>query len=396
MADFLSMDNILTGDEAASLFLDDNVVEEKKETSSAESEEKETKKEQDTTEDTTEVNPETLFEEEEPESVGSEENKKNNKEQEKDTNSEEDGASPKTNFYSSIASALKEEGIFPDLDDKDVEDVKEAEDFRDLIEKQIRAGLDEVQKRVVDALNNGVEPNVIKQYEGTLNYLNKISDEMINDESERGEQLRRQLLQQDFMNRGYSQERAAKMTEKLFASGEDIEEAKQALQGNKDFFQQRYDAILDEARENEEANKKAMKKQAEQLKADILNKEKVFGDIVIDKATRQKVYDNISKPIYKDPETGEYLTAIQKYKLNNENDFIKNVGLLFTLTDGFTNIDKLVSPKAKKEVKSKLKELEHTLNNTARTNSGTLDFVGAGNGRTSKSLFDQGFAIDIN
>lgn len=114
----------------------------------------------------------------------------------------------------------------------------------------------------------------------------------------------------------------------------------------------------------------------------------MFGDVVIDKATRQKVYDNISKPIYKDPETGEYYTAIQKYRLNNENDFIKNVGLLFTLTDGFTNIDKLVSPKAKKEVKSKLKELEHTLNNTARTNSGTLDFVGAGNGRTSKSLFD--------
>lgn len=259
MADFLSMDNILTGDEAANLFLDD-VVEDKKETPPAEQKEE---KEQETTEDTTEVNPENLFEEEEPESVGSEEDKENNKEQEKDTASKEDGASPKTNFYSSIASALKEEGIFPDLDDKEVEDVKEAEDFRDLIDKQIRAGLDEMQKRVVDALNNGVEPNVIKQYEGTLKYLNTISDEMINDEGERGEQLRRQLLQQDFMNRGYSQERAVKMTEKLFASGEDIEEAKQALQGNKDFFQQKYDAILDEARENEEKNKKAMKKQAE-------------------------------------------------------------------------------------------------------------------------------------
>jgi hypothetical protein len=115
---------------------------------------------------------------------------------------------------------------------------------------------------------------------------------------------------------------------------------------------------------------------------------KVFGDISIDKATRQKVYDNISKPIYKDPETGEYYTAVQKYRLENENNFIKNVGLLFTLTDGFTNLDKLVSPKAKKEVKSKLKELQHTLSNTQRTNDGNLDFVGAGSGRKSGSLFD--------
>ena len=390
MADFLSMDNILTGDEAASLFTDDSI----EETQTPPESEEQKGNEEKNNEDTTEVNPDNLFDDE-PESVGSEENKKN-KEQEKDTDSKEDGVSPKTNFYSSIASALKEEGIFPDLDEKEVEDVVEAEDFRDLIQKQIEAGLDEVQKRINDALNNGVQPNVIRQYENTLSYLNKITDEMINDETERGVQLRKQLLQQDFMNRGYSQERAVKMTEKLFASGEDIEEAKQALQGNKEFFQGKYDDILIEAKENEEKEKKAIKKQAEQLKADILNKEKVFGDITIDKATRQKVYDNISKPIYKDPETGEYFTAIQKYRLEHENDFIKNVGLLFTLTDGFTNIDKLVSPKAKKEVKSKLKELEHTLNNTARTSGGTLDFVGAGSGRSSKSLFDQGFAIDIN
>ena len=393
MVEFLSMDNILTGDEAASLFTDEDTQETQTTPPSEKKEEKETKETKE--EDTTEVNPDNLFDEE-PESVGSEENKETNKEQEKDTTSEEDGTSPKTNFYSSIASALKEEGIFPDLDDKEVEEVVEAEDFRDLVKKQIEAGLDEVQKRINDALNNGVEPNVIRQYEGTLNYLNQITDEMINEEGDNGEALRRKLLQQDFMNRGYSQERAIKMTEKLFASGEDIEEAKQALQGNKDFFQGKYDEILNKAREDEEKNRRAMQKQAEQLKKDILSNEKIFGDISIDKATRQKVYDNISKPVYKDPETGEYYTAVQKYRLENENDFIKNVGLLFTLTDGFTNLDKLVSPKAKKEVKSKLKELQHTLSNTQRTNDGNLDFVGAGSGRKSGSLFDQGFAIDIH
>lgn len=190
------------------------------------------------------------------------------------------------------------------------------------------------------------------------------------------------------MNRGYSQERAIKMTEKLFASGEDIEEAKQALQGNKDFFGNKYNEILEDAKKKDEEERKAAKKQAEQLKKDILSGDKIFGEVEIDKATRQKVYDNIAKPVYKNQETGEYLTAIQKYKLENENDFIKNVGLLFTLTDGFTNLDKLVSPSAKKQVKKKLQELEHTLNNTARNSGGTLKFVGSGNETAGKSIFD--------
>ncbi|MCI5628658.1 MAG: hypothetical protein MR346_03395 [Clostridium sp.] len=174
------------------------------------------------------------------------------------------------------------------------------------------------------------------------------------------------------MNRGYSAERAIKMTEKLFASGDDIEEATQALEGNKEYFGKKYNEILDNAKKENEQAKKDLKKQEEALKKDILSSDKVFGSIELDKSTRQKVYDNVTKPVYKDPETGNYYTAIQKYKKDNENEFIKNVGLLYTLTNGFKNIDSLIKPQTKKEVKSRLKELEHTLNNTARNSNGTL------------------------
>ncbi len=52
--------------------------------------------------------------------------------------------------------------------------------------------------------------------------------------------------------------------------------------------------------------------------------------------------------------------------MENRTDFLKNIGLLFTLTDGFKNLDGLVKGKVKKEVNKGLRELEHTLNNTAR------------------------------
>ena len=48
---------------------------------------------------------------------------------------------------------------------------------------------------------------------------------------------------------------------------------------------------------------------------------------------------------------------------------------MFTLTDGFTNLDKLVKPTAKKQVKQSLRELEHTINTTRRNTDGSLNFI---------------------
>lgn len=396
MEDFLTMDNILTEDEAATLFGVDTGVTVEEPDNNAGEDEKNNSDNKDNTAEIQEENPfatEDVEEElDKSESVGSEGKGK------EDTNSDDDSGVPSnSNFYASITSALKEEGIFPDLDEETINNVVEAEDFRDLIQKQIEAGLEETQKRIYDALNAGLEPSAIRQYENTLGYLNSITEEQINDESENGENLRRRLLQQDFMNRGYTQERAVKMTEKLFATGEDIEEAKQALLGNKEYFGSKYQEALDAAKAEQTRIKKQYEVQAEKLKKDILTGDKVFGDITIDKATRQKIYDNISKPVYKDKQTGKYYTALQKYKLENESDFLKNVGLLYTLTEGFTNLDKLVQPSAKKEVKKKLKELEHTLNNTARSNSGVLKYVGSGDSsnNSGKSFLDRGFVLDI-
>ena len=174
-------------------------------------------------------------------------------------------------------------------------------------------------------------------------------------------------------------------------AGTDIDDAKEALKSNKEFFKNSYDKLVQDAKNEEAEALKERKNRAEQLKKSILEERQVFGDLEIDKATRQKIYDNISKPIYKDPETGQYLTAIQKYEAENSTDFIKKVGLLFTLTDGFKNLDKLVKGKVNKEVKKGLADLEHTLNNTSRTSGGSIRFAG---GDDTESAF-RGFTLDI-
>lgn len=382
----LSLDNILTGDEIENLFVDDESSQDSTPENvdiENETKPKEGKKEKEKEKETTEVNVNSLFTDK-PESVGS-----GDIEEREDTNSDKGGTSPK--FYSSIAKAFAEEGIFPDLDEETISKVSTPEDFRDLVEKQIKAGFDERQRRIDEALGVGVEPDTIRQYEGTLNYLDSISEDAITSETDDGERLRKQLIYQDFINRGYSKERASKEVQKSLNGGTDIEDAKEALKGNKDYFKSRYDEIVEDVRKEEEAEIKRQKEQAEKLKTSILNDKKVFGDIEIDKATRQKVYDSIAKPIYKDPDTGEVFTAIQKYEKENRLDFLKNLGLIFTLTNGFKSLDGLVKGKVRKEVNKGFRELENTLNNTARTSDGNLNYT---SGVDSESFIGKGWTID--
>lgn len=383
MEEELSLDNILGAEEIENLFVEDENTQDTPPENGDPSDEGKEK------EETTEVNVDTLFTEK-PESVGS---GKENTEEKEDTTPKGDGTSPK-NFYSSIAKALKEEGIFPDLDDEGLSKVKNPEDFRDLIDQQIKAGLDERQKRIDEALNAGVEPTEIRKYENTINFLGSIKEENISDEGDKGEKLRKDLIYQDFINRGYSKERAAREVQKSFNAGTDIDDAKEALKSNIDFFKDKYDELINDAKSEAEQEEKKNKEQAEKLKSSILNDKDVFGDLSIDKSTRQKIYDNIAKPVYKDPETGEYFTAIQKYEMENRTDFLKNIGLLFTLTDGFKNLDGLVKGKVKKEVKKGLRELEHTLNNTARTSDGNLKFV-SGVDEDPESFIGKGWNLDV-
>ena len=387
MEEELSMDNILSADEIEGLFEDQEIQDTQPEENEENPDENQENNNEET-EETTEVT--TEDESEKPEGVGSEDNI----EEQEDTTSNKSGSSPKNNFYSSIAKAFAEEGIFPDLDDESASKIKTPEEFRDLIEDRIKSELDERQKRVDEALNAGVEPSDIRKYENTISYLDSIKDETITSENEEGEKLRKQLIYQDFVNRGYSQERATREVKKSFDAGTDIEDAKEALKSNLEFFQGQYDNLIEEAKAEEEKEIKQRKEQAEKLKKSILEDKEVFGELSIDKKTRQKIFDNISKPIYKDPNTGQIFTALQKYEMENRTDFLKNVSLVFTLTDGFKNLDGLIKGKVKKEVKKGIRELENVLNNTARTSDGNLRFV-SNVEDDPESFIGQGWTLDV-
>lgn len=392
----LSFDNILGEQEIETLFTDpeDNDVQEEhketeeEETDTPDSDDKKQKEKDNTTEV---VDPEDLFEDKAPESVGS--GKDNEGKEDTAPDNDADGTSP-NNFYSSIANACAVDGIFPNLDDETIKKAVDAESFSNLIEAEINARFDEKQKRISQALENGVEPNDIKKYESTLNYINTITDAAIAEESEKGEQLRYNLIYQDFINKGMTPDKAKKFADRTVDAGTDVEDAKEALLSNKEFFSNAYNKMLQDAQQKADEEKAEREKNAKELEKTLMKDKQLFGDMEISNDIRKKAFDSVSKPVYKDPETGDYMTAIQKYESEHRADFLKYTGLIFAMTNGFKDFDSFAKGKVKKEVKKGLRELEQTLNNTRRNNDGSLRMV-TNQKDDPNSFISKGMKLDL-
>ena len=221
------------------------------------------------------------------------------------------GSSPKLTHSSAYLKALKDDGVLPDLTDEFIQEATTPEKFAEAIELQVKARMDERQKRIDEALAVNVQIDDIKRYENAITYLDGIEEDALIDESDESENLRKQIIYQDYINKGFKPEREQKEVNKSFNAGTDIEDAKLALESNKEYFKEEYDELIEKNKLKVKQEKLERDKQVSEFKKKILETEDPFG-IKVDKATRQKVLDNIVKPVHKDSD-GKLLTSLQKY-----------------------------------------------------------------------------------
>ena len=323
-----------------------------------------------------------------PESVG-----KENDEVEDDAAPEQgEGSSPEM-FYPSIANALKKDGIFPDFTDEEINNTKSPEDFAELFEKAITARLDERQKRIDAALGNGVAPDTVKMYEQTIQYLDSINAEALAAEGEEGENLRKQIIYNDLINRGYTQERANREIEKSFNAGTDVDDAKDALAALTKFYKDGYDTIQSESKAKAEEYKNKQKQEAEKFHKLMLEDEVKLGDSVLDKKTCQRAFDAVNKPVYKDPETGKLLTAVQQFQKEQPLEFLKQLGLWYALTNGGKNLEGLVQKQLRAEKNKGVRELERKINTSVFNEDGSIRYAGSSEDKGGDPLLSDGWKI---
>lgn len=334
------------------------------------------------------ANAEDIFGEDDPESVGDDDNK-----EEGEAKPQGEGSSPSgENLYSSFAQALKGDGLFQFLDDEAVGKIEDADSFREALENEVDARLDEQTRRYKEALESGMQPEVIVQYQNTIQRLESITDEQIDDESEQGANLRRTLLFRDFINRGFSEERAKRQVERIMSSGTDKDDAKDALESIKDYFKGKYQEQLDLKKQEAEAERQKVKKEAEDFKKAVLEKDKLFEDIPVDKPTRKKAYEAMTR-VVKTTDDGEQLTAVQLYADEHPVEFRTALGIVWALTDGFTKMGNLLQKSVNKKVNKNLQEIESRLRNQGHQGGSFRFSEGEDGGRSTNNY--KGFRIDI-
>ena len=378
----LSFDNIEFGSEET-LFDDISMV------TASDGDDAEGQKDQNTSKknNITEPNVNTLFNDS-AESVGEEDNQE---EEDDESVSTEENRTAKT-FYSSIASALVDDGVLSSIDKTSLKDVKDAESFAELLKKEIEGRFTEEQQRVRTALDAGIEPTEISKYEKTLEFLNNINEDNIGEESDEAELRRKQLIYQDYINKGFSSEKAVKEVEKSINAGTDIDDALDALEGNKTYYTKQDNDLIKAEQTKKQTENESLKTQVEGLRKAILETEEPFSGYKLDKGTRELVFKIVSEPNTKGKD-GKLYTALQQFQNDKPTEFLHKVGLLYHLTDGFTKIDKLVKAKVKQEKLSSLKDLEHGLANS-RVSGGSPVFASGVSSENDSETY-HGLALDL-
>lgn len=330
-----------------------------------------------------------LFGGQSSESVGSGDN---NGENGGPSNQNGEGNSLQTNVISSFAKAMREDGYLQNLKEDDISGITDAHSMAEAIEKEVQARLTAEQLRIKQALDGGAKADEISQYHTAIENLNNISEEVVMADTEQSKNLRMNLIYRDYLNKDISSEKAKQLTLRSVEAGTDKEDAKDALQANKEYFQKKYDDLLKSAEEKQNADKKSLEKQAKELKTALLDSEEVFKGFKMDTQTRQKAYDAVTKPVFK-TQDGRQLTAIQKFAEEHPVEFRKALGAYFVLTNGFQGIGDLLNKEVRKQVRSHLNSFDEKLH--SRPSGGSMSYMeGDRGGAGGESLLDGGWLLD--
>jgi len=270
----------------------------------------------------------------------------------------------------SLASSLFEEGVLASLTKEEVEKIKSGEDLIEAIKKQVKenefADLTEEEKDYLDAIRKGVPLEEYIKSKETYSSYESIEDEDL--ESEENKNLRFQLIKNSFLLKGIDEVKAEKLTKRAFDIGEDVEDAKTALDELKKYEK---DNIENLKKEKQAEREKLIKQQAEEFNTirNLVNTtEEVIPGFKIDENSKKAVERLITKPFTKD-KNGNQVNEVIGKMIEDKNYFVK-LHYIHHLTEGFTKFDKFVNKaktQAVKTLEEKLK-LQDTRINSSKQN----------------------------
>jgi len=303
----------------------------------------------------------------------------------------------KSGTFNILAQDLIKSGILSAPEEGEELDIKDADSFRDLIEKDKvkgaqeifdnwKSGLNAKQQKFLDLIDSDIESSVAMSIADKLDFYNNLTDDKLEDETQA-----EKVLRDSYAEQGVD----SKLIDTLVQRSKDlstlVEDAKAAkpillskLEAKETLEKQK---VADAAKTNNTNRENYWKK----VREDITTAKEVFPGIAGNDKIKSALYDIISKPVAVNA-NGQPVNAIQKLQIEHPNEVNKILAYLVHT--------KVLGTDAKGQFKSDLNmfkksletkivsDLEKQLNLQERTKGGNpSDFQGSDK-VTEESLFE--------
>lgn len=292
-----------------------------------------------------------------PESVANQSKDKNQVQAGKTDDGDEgsDSSSPKLNeteqLYSNLAAEFKAKGVLPELD---VKTIKSMQDLQDAINSKIDSGLTDRQKMIEDAQKSGAPVNEISEKLDTIAQLKSVTPEFIKDE--KNIEFRRHAIVQDFIGKGYGDERSKTMAQRSIDAGTDIEDAEFALESVIKAEEFSVQTIVDAAKAKDV-------KSLSDLKSYISSTPEVIPGIQFSDSQKDELYNQITTDL------GNSDNAFMQAQKADPTGSRVKLEALFYLTKGLTDFS-VFGQKAESKISN---NIENLIRGANFTQEGTVD-----------------------
>lgn len=293
---------------------------------------------------------------EDPEEVVLDKDPDEIKEEVKDDDIDDPSSNP--NLFKSLATLLKEKSLISS-DDLDVTDEDSfVELFKKEIERNEYSDLSDYQKEYLKNIREGIPHEKAVRDITQLDQLNTISEDILEEDVE----LRKRVIFQDFVNRGYSEEKANKLVQRSLEMEVDMEDALDAISSIKEFTKERIDKENLLLKQQKDLQEKEREDNIKKITKEIESLTEVIPGYKVSDNVKNKIKENMFNVVGENPVTKQPENQLMKYQRTNPVDFDKKLYYLFTLTNGFTNFENI-----KQETQSRaLQDLEKAYNSTTK------------------------------
>ena len=278
-----------------------------------------------------------------------------------DEESEDDNtSSSKSNLFKSLAALLKEKALISS-EDFEVEDEDSfVELFKKEIEKSEYSDLDDNQKNYLKQTREGIPHEKVTKDLRQLDQLNTVT----NDALESDPELRKRVIYQDFVNRGYSDEKATKLVQRSLELDVDFEDAEEAIASIREFTQQRMEKENFEIQEGLKNQEKIKEDNINKIQKEIDSIKEIIPGYEVSENIKNKIKKNMFDVVGDNPTNNQPENSLMKFQRENPVDFDKKLYYLFTITNGFKSFDSI-----KQDTQSKaIQDLEAAFNSTTKIN----------------------------